>query len=116
MATGDGAHLAAMLLRQASLHSDADLAYRLQVAEAIQASLCVRPSRDAAASSSSSPSSSQAAAPPCRSGASVPHYRILFKGMTSKEVLEPRDRDPGVAVAVLVAAVVGPLGDVLFMI
>jgi len=35
--------------------------------------------------------------------------------MTSKEVSGPRDQEP-VAVAVLVAAVVGPLGDVLFRI
>ncbi|KAJ1258139.1 hypothetical protein BS78_10G051600 [Paspalum vaginatum] len=40
-----------------------------------------------------------------------PLFRVLFKGMASKDVVGPRDRDPGVAV--LAAAVCGPEGEVL---
>ncbi|KAK3135933.1 hypothetical protein QOZ80_5BG0425500 [Eleusine coracana subsp. coracana] len=38
-------------------------------------------------------------------------FRVLFKGMASKDVVGPRVRDPGVAV--LAAAVCGPQGEVL---
>ncbi|KAL6630607.1 hypothetical protein ACP70R_028458 [Stipagrostis hirtigluma subsp. patula] len=40
-----------------------------------------------------------------------PLFRVLFKGMASKEVVGPRVRDPGVAV--LAAAVCGPRGKVV---
>ena len=45
---------------------------------------------------------------------SHPLFRVFFKGMASKVVVGPRDRDPGVAV--LAVAVCGPQGDVVLRI
>lgn len=38
-------------------------------------------------------------------------FRVLFKGMASREVVGPRDRDPGVGV--LAVAICGPRGEVV---
>jgi hypothetical protein len=45
------------------------------------------------------------------SSSARPLFRVLFKGMASKDVVGPRERDP--RVAVLAAAVCGPQGEVL---
>ncbi|OEL16627.1 hypothetical protein BAE44_0022354 [Dichanthelium oligosanthes] len=118
MAAGDGDdHLAAVLQHAADL----DLAYRLQLAEAIQASLVAHHPPNVAASSSSSQAAAAAASDRwgyylerplgLDSSSALPRFRILFKGMKSKEVLGPRVPDPGLAV--LAAAVVGPRGEVV---
>uniref|UniRef100_A0A0E0F1B3 RING-type domain-containing protein n=1 Tax=Oryza meridionalis TaxID=40149 RepID=A0A0E0F1B3_9ORYZ len=41
-------------------------------------------------------------------------FRVLFKGMASREVVGPRDRDPGVGV--LAVAICGPRGEVVLRI
>ncbi|KQK05116.1 hypothetical protein BRADI_2g18110v3 [Brachypodium distachyon] len=43
-----------------------------------------------------------------------PLFRVFFKGMSSKEMVGPRERDPGVAV--LAVAVCGPRGEVVLRI
>ncbi|XP_047051172.1 E3 ubiquitin-protein ligase RSL1-like [Lolium rigidum] len=46
--------------------------------------------------------------------ATKPLFRVLFKGMTSKEVVKPRDRDPGLAV--LAVALCDSRGEVVLRI
>ncbi|KAF0889665.1 hypothetical protein E2562_030146 [Oryza meyeriana var. granulata] len=49
-----------------------------------------------------------------RGGGGVALFRVLFKGMGSREVVGPRDRDP--AVGVLAVAICGPRGEVMLRI
>ncbi|KAL5219912.1 hypothetical protein ABZP36_024625 [Zizania latifolia] len=108
--------------------SDDDLASKLQLSEAIQASL--QPHDPSSSSSSKAALSHPAPALPESSDAScalalhasdlarveqdrrdAQAFRVFFKGMVSKEVLGPRDRDPGVAI--LAVAIYGPQGEVV---
>ncbi|OEL14895.1 hypothetical protein BAE44_0024086 [Dichanthelium oligosanthes] len=117
MAAGYGDDDLAAVLPHAA---DLDLAYRLQLTEAIKASFLAHPPPNAAASSSSSQAAAAASDRwgyylehplALDSSSALPRFRILFKGMTSKEVLGPRVPDSGLAV--LAAAVVGPRGEVV---
>ncbi|KAG8047167.1 hypothetical protein GUJ93_ZPchr0008g14040 [Zizania palustris] len=100
--------------------SDDDLAFEFLLSEAIEASL--QP-HDPSSSSSKAALSHPASALPESSDAScalarvkqdrrdAQAFRVFFKGMASKEVLGPRDRDPGVAI--LAVAIFGPQGEVV---
>jgi hypothetical protein len=48
------------------------------------------------------------------SASARPHFRVFSKGMASKDVVGPRDRDPGIAV--LAVAVCGSMGEVVLRI
>ncbi|OEL33345.1 hypothetical protein BAE44_0005634 [Dichanthelium oligosanthes] len=155
---GDEEDIAALLERVgvSSAASDLDLAFQLQLAEAIQASpessdaayaIALHVAdlaraeldlRDARARHARSAASARVAAHDARFArelaavpedrwardgdrferplgssdpSSAPLFRVFFKGMASRDVVGPRDRDPGVAV--LAAAVCGPQGEVV---
>ncbi|KAL6875668.1 hypothetical protein ACP4OV_013181 [Aristida adscensionis] len=125
-AAGEGEEGLAALLQHASLASDLDLAFQLQLAEtlhatpashdaayalALHAADLARAARDRRHALAAAAAATLAEEEEEEEGSLPLFFRVLFKGMASKEVVGPRDRDP--AVAVLAAAVCGPRGEVL---
>ncbi|CAL5046155.1 unnamed protein product [Urochloa decumbens] len=138
---GDADDLAALLEQvSVSSASDRDLVYQLQLAEAVQASPRSSDAAYALALHAADLALAEigrrdarfarelAAVPedrwardgdrlerplgsPDGASSSAPLFRVFFKGMASRNVVGPRDRDPGVAV--LAAAVYGPQGEVV---
>ncbi|KAL6905969.1 hypothetical protein ACP4OV_003570 [Aristida adscensionis] len=116
----------AALMEQVRLASDLDLAFELQLAEAIRASTRGHPPAAHPSSSSHAAAAARPAAAPegtrahggdhlerplDPSSSARLHYRVFFKGMTGAEAVGPGERDPGVAA--LAVAVCGPRGEVV---